>query len=344
MAFSSLLDDYLLSGGGLAVWDNTAGDFRRSPYGHPAGSDKVPVTSPSQLHLGVGSLFALTDVDEQVPSLHIPEADLDHRTLGTHHYFDWLPQRSRLFIHILFQRENNHGILGYRIPASPPLHICSQSSPVSVSPVLWRMERAPGSNGRRLIMPSRVRAVYVQSMSGPNVYFKALQSLENYPLASTVAANFTTTDLSARFEPAPFPPIPRTLPVVPPPAHLVPYSGHQSKVLSEAFAEGSCHPNVALRSLLDCILHSTFIANQEPEPTLTDEYSVYVLAQIVILPQCPPVDFSLFTLFVDKSHHCCLMCNTHKSSLSRALGCVRSHLGHRPFWCTGCQSCNPVNG
>jgi hypothetical protein len=231
------------------------------------------------------------------------------------------------------------------------------------------MEWASG----RLSTPPRVRAVYLQSTSGANTCLKALQSLENYRLASTLGANrtigfdfedysgldvasisnedtkFTIPDISAPFQSPPCPPGPRTLPVSPPAEHLVPYSGHQSKLLSEAFTEGSCHPNVALRSLLNCIQHSKFIANQEAEPTLTDDYSIYVLAQIVTLPQCPPIDFnapkrSLFTLFVDKPHHRCLICNTHKSSLSRALGCVRSHLGHRPFWCMGCQSCNSIDG
>ncbi|KIM30298.1 hypothetical protein M408DRAFT_296558 [Serendipita vermifera MAFF 305830] len=73
------------------------------------------------------------------------------------------------------------------------------------------------------------------------------------------------------------------------------------------------------------------------------------LEQITHLPQCPPIDFSnskrsLFTLFVDEKLRCCLFCGSSKTTISRALGCVRSHLGHKPFRCTGCQSCNPVNG
>jgi hypothetical protein len=210
-------------------------------------------------------------------------------------------------------------------------------------------------------------------MSGSNTCFKVLESLEHSWQASTLSTNqtigfdfgdcigldvpsltdedtmLTTTDISAPLRSAPCQPIPGTLLVLPPPEHLVPYSGPQSKVLSESFTDGSCHPNVALRGLLDCILHSTFLANQEVEPTLTDEYGIYVLSQLVNLPQCPPIDFnvpkrSLFTLFVDRPHYRCLMCHTHKSSLSRALGCVRSHLEHRPFRCMGCQSCNSING
>jgi hypothetical protein len=40
----------------------------------------------------------------------------------------------------------------------------------------------------------------------------------------------------------------------------------------------------------------------------------------------------------------CLLCRREKPSLSRVLGCVRSHFEIRPFQCTGCRLCNAANG
>jgi hypothetical protein len=85
--YMSLLNDYLLSCG-LIGWDNATGDVRSPPYGH-SGSDEVPVASPSQLHFDVDSLFAQTDIDQQLPSLNIPEANPRYRALCKRHYSDW---------------------------------------------------------------------------------------------------------------------------------------------------------------------------------------------------------------------------------------------------------------
>jgi hypothetical protein len=110
--------------------------------------------------------------------------------------------------------------------------------------------------------------------------FQSLTVAGNCRLAKTQVANQAVEYCTGLDVPSlthedtrlPFPDIsgPTNLRTLPPPEHQVPYSGHQSKLLSEAFTESSCHPNPALRSLLDCILHSRFIANQEAEPTLTD--------------------------------------------------------------------------
>jgi hypothetical protein len=48
-------------------------------------------------------------------------------------------------------------------------------------------------------------------------------------------------------------------------------------------------------------------------------------------------------IFVDSVEKKCLLCGAPKTSMPRALGCVRSHLGLRPFTCPGpqkgCRKC-----
>lgn len=139
------------------------------------------------------------------------------------------------------------------------------------------------------------------------------------------------------------------LSVRPPPADLTRYPMKQRELLVKAFTKDSFHPSVALRGLLDYVLPSAFISDQVLEPFLADRHSIQILERIICLPQCPPVDFgnskrSLFTLFVDNASPRCLFCGLSKRSLPQVLGCVRSHLNHKPFKCAGCPLCNPVNG
>lgn len=145
------------------------------------------------------------------------------------------------------------------------------------------------------------------------------------------------------------------LPELPPQADLTHYSMNQREFLVVAFTRNSCNSNAALRRLLDFVLTSAFILEQTHEPFLADKPSLHLLERIIHLPQCPPIDFrnskrSLFTLFVERAPFVektlfrCLFCGLCKTSMPRALGCVRSHLGHKPFRCSGCQSCNPVDG
>jgi hypothetical protein len=139
--------------------------------------------------------------------------------------------------------------------------------------------------------------------------------------------------------------------VYPPPDHHVPYPAPHDQQAAQAFTASSSHPNIALRKLLDYVLHSAFIHNQDCEPLMTDDYSKYLLRQIANLRGCPAIDFSsskksLLTIFVGKSGRrpCCLICDKARGSIPRTLGCVRSHLQLKPFRCGGCQSCNQTNG
>jgi hypothetical protein len=122
-----------------------------------------------------------------------------------------------------------------------------------------------------------------------------------------------------------------------------------NNILAVAFTENAYHPNPALKALLCEVRHSNFVLYDEYEPYISEDYSICVLAAIVYLPGCPLIPLaslqcSLFTVFVDRSEYRCLFCGSCKTSLTRAVGCVRSHLGHRPFRCTGCDSCNIIDG
>jgi hypothetical protein len=48
--------------------------------------------------------------------------------------------------------------------------------------------------------------------------------------------------------------------------------------------------------------------------------------------------------FTNASTNSCYLCDMRHRSLSRALGCARSHFGFRPFQCPGCRTCNAKKG
>ncbi|KAG8834971.1 hypothetical protein FRC17_006067 [Serendipita sp. 399] len=111
--------------------------------------------------------------------------------------------------------------------------------------------------------------------------------------------------------------------------------------LIRAFGEDSPYPNPKLRRLLEAIPRSQFYRNQEPEPRLssTEASQLLMEAGTPELADDAPGKASLYALFVDRQTKTCLVCNKSHSVLDRALGCVRSHLLHRPFACTGCNAC-----
>lgn len=116
-----------------------------------------------------------------------------------------------------------------------------------------------------------------------------------------------------------------------------------------AFKDGSFHPNPALRRLLEQVLVADFIRLNTMEPCLNDDYSVIALSNVAKMVGCPLVigkalQYSLFTLFLKRPGNICLLCGKSTTCLNRALGCVRAHLQHRPFKCTGCSLCSSVSG
>ncbi|KIM22612.1 hypothetical protein M408DRAFT_282907 [Serendipita vermifera MAFF 305830] len=115
-----------------------------------------------------------------------------------------------------------------------------------------------------------------------------------------------------------------------------------------AFSSNSYFPNDALSQLYGLVKESPFILNNQPEPVLSSEEGQTLVRAVLHVPDCPEVawqksDRSIFTLFVDCKAYKCLICGHKKTSLERAVGCVRSHLRHRPFACPGeafgCTSC-----
>jgi len=123
----------------------------------------------------------------------------------------------------------------------------------------------------------------------------------------------------------------------------------QRRFLQNAFGPRSIFPNEALARLLSLTSLSPFVLNHRLEPTVDSEEGQALIQNIRYLPDCPTTalqwsTLSIFTLFVNFQHRRCLLCGSKKTSLERAVGCVRSHLDHRPFICgihsVRCASCN----
>ncbi|KIM21137.1 hypothetical protein M408DRAFT_29802 [Serendipita vermifera MAFF 305830] len=118
-------------------------------------------------------------------------------------------------------------------------------------------------------------------------------------------------------------------------------------LLSTAFTAGSPNPNPALRAFLDEIMSSGFLHDQTREPLFSEPAGRSMVAGIAGLAGCPSVasghwDQSIYILFLEGTKpgtKRCLLCLSERSVLSRSIGCVRNHLGHRPFRCPGCQAC-----
>jgi hypothetical protein len=105
------------------------------------------------------------------------------------------------------------------------------------------------------------------------------------------------------------------------------------------------------RRLLASILVSDYYLSDSPEP----EFGINERPDIIRrLEQEEGVTFPqhrtkrgtpLSALLTDPGQSKCLICGNQKTSAQRALECVRSHLGYRPFHCggssQGCKKCRP---
>ncbi|KAG8830632.1 hypothetical protein FRC17_004583 [Serendipita sp. 399] len=115
--------------------------------------------------------------------------------------------------------------------------------------------------------------------------------------------------------------------------------------LSHAFTVESPYPDTQRRAMLEEILASPFYLNNEHEPQLgTPEADfVLIMAGACSLANEVPRKGSLYSLLVKSDTKTCLICNKPCGVMARALGCVRKHLGHRPFVCRGeidlCKQC-----
>jgi len=122
-------------------------------------------------------------------------------------------------------------------------------------------------------------------------------------------------------------------------------SQESNTILANAFTDASSAPNPALRKLLEEVLQSAFLRKQKVEPLLSEAAGRSMVAKLVGLEGYDQIFLrggarSIYSLFVKKGTNRCLFCYSEKKALARAVGCVRSHLGHRPFVCAGCGPCN----
>lgn len=90
--------------------------------------------------------------------------------------------------------------------------------------------------------------------------------------------------------------------------------------------------------LRDLMLNSEFVQSGQLEPTIGSEEGGLFLKQIENELGHPPAvthnnTLSIFTLLCCGFR--CLLCGDTKRSTQRAVGCIRSHLNHRPFVCKG---------
>ncbi|KAG9052180.1 hypothetical protein FS842_010362 [Serendipita sp. 407] len=116
--------------------------------------------------------------------------------------------------------------------------------------------------------------------------------------------------------------------------------------LSHAFTEESSHPDAQKRALLVEFLRSGFYLNHEHEPrigTVDAELIFYMAGVPLSLADDAPRNGSIFSPLVNIDTMTCLFCDKVHKSIERVIGCVRSHIGHRPFACggdkDGCNSC-----
>jgi hypothetical protein len=119
--------------------------------------------------------------------------------------------------------------------------------------------------------------------------------------------------------------------------------------LEAVFTDQSGHPNERLRSLLDRVLEASFIRDHQLEPTQDSIEGRLFMGDDFIdhessSTHSPALSGSIYCLFISGAKHMCLFCRKPRGGISRALGCVRGHLGHRPFHCqgisAGCTACH----
>lgn len=119
-------------------------------------------------------------------------------------------------------------------------------------------------------------------------------------------------------------------------------------LLETAFKPGSTFENASRAKLLELITVSTFLVANQIEPTLDTNEGQSMINMISPLPGYEHISIrnaseSIYTVLVDISTRRCLVCGNCKTTLGRAIACIRSHLGHKPFACgsssSGCRSC-----
>jgi hypothetical protein len=118
--------------------------------------------------------------------------------------------------------------------------------------------------------------------------------------------------------------------------------------IERAFQPGSKYSNEARAQLLGLIRGSGFLLMNNLEPSIDSDEGQELVRKVAYLSGYPSIpsqlsSSSIFTLLVEFRERRCLMCGYVRTTLERAIGCVRSHLDHRPFACgglsSGCLTC-----
>ncbi|KAG8851007.1 hypothetical protein FRB91_008571 [Serendipita sp. 411] len=141
------------------------------------------------------------------------------------------------------------------------------------------------------------------------------------------------------------------------------------EMLGKAFTAKAEYPNPGLRALLEIVRRSPFYMNETMEPMLGTQEAELLLEQVrMIVPNDPrfasrlsengePSGLvgggnngsadnasrdaqSIYMLFTESNQ--CLICGKQTDRSGRALGHVRSDIGHRPYHCT-CEKCASSN-
>jgi hypothetical protein len=94
------------------------------------------------------------------------------------------------------------------------------------------------------------------------------------------------------------------------------------------------------------IIKSKFYIEDLLEPTVDSDEAKAMFLEVQdwdILPGSRSRGKSIYYVFIEGGSNRCRFCGAQKTSLYRVLGCVRSHLNHRPFQCSGsdmgCKIC-----
>jgi hypothetical protein len=107
------------------------------------------------------------------------------------------------------------------------------------------------------------------------------------------------------------------------------------------------------KPLVDRIKASVFHSEHQLEPTIGSKEGIALLDGITILDAdmsrvCQhgkTSGKSIYWLLVDHKTKVCRICGIRRGTEQRAIGCVRTDLGHRPFRCPGidanCYRCGP---
>lgn len=100
-------------------------------------------------------------------------------------------------------------------------------------------------------------------------------------------------------------------------------------------------------TLLATFKNSVFISSQQMEPSIGSVEGQILLNAMSDFPgrrvnELHHPNQSIYAVLVGDGKKC-LLCDCFKSSFDRAVACIRTHLGHRPFMCGGasvdCEIC-----